>query len=49
MFQVNKQKWVPLEIDITKSRSRKDRSPKHLSQREKNRGGYFFLLTKKDI
>lgn len=35
--KLNKQKWVPLEIDITKSRSRRDRSPKHLSQREKNR------------
>lgn len=34
--KINKQKWVPLEIDITKSRSRRDRSPKN-TQREKDR------------
>ncbi|XP_017875883.1 la-related protein 1B isoform X3 [Ceratina calcarata] len=34
--KVNKQKWVPLEIDITKNRSKRDRSPKYHNQREKN-------------
>lgn len=31
----NKQKWVPLEIDLAKSRGKRDRSPKH-HYREKN-------------
>ncbi|XP_078052677.1 la related protein isoform X3 [Augochlora pura] len=34
--KVNKQKWVPLEIDITKSRSKRERSPKYYNHREKN-------------
>ncbi|XP_023247863.1 la-related protein 1 isoform X2 [Copidosoma floridanum] len=34
--QTNKQKWVPLEIDMTKNRGKRDRSPKHSSQRDKN-------------
>ncbi|KAF3430348.1 hypothetical protein E2986_11634 [Frieseomelitta varia] len=34
--KANKQKWVPLEIDITKNRSKRDRSPKYHHQREKN-------------
>lgn len=36
---VNKQKWVPLEIDITKNRNKRDRSPKYHNQREKNGEG----------
>lgn len=39
LFIVNKQKWVPLEIDITKNRSKRDRSPKYHNQREKNGEG----------
>ncbi|KAK0083200.1 hypothetical protein PV325_009187 [Microctonus aethiopoides] len=34
--KVNKQKWVPLEIDITKSRGKRERSPKHHSHRDRN-------------
>ncbi|XP_031838631.1 la related protein isoform X2 [Nomia melanderi] len=34
--KVNKQKWVPLEIDITKNRSKRERSPKYYNHREKN-------------
>ncbi|XP_076231642.1 la related protein isoform X2 [Calliopsis andreniformis] len=34
--KVSKQKWVPLEIDITKGRSKRDRSPKYHNQRGKN-------------
>nr|XP_033326939.1 la-related protein 1B isoform X2 [Megalopta genalis] len=34
--KVNKQKWVPLEIDITKSRSKREQSPKYYNHREKN-------------
>ncbi|XP_076626605.1 la related protein isoform X2 [Colletes latitarsis] len=34
--KVSKQKWVPLEIDITKNRSNRERSPKYHNQREKN-------------
>ncbi|KAK9308398.1 hypothetical protein QLX08_001577 [Tetragonisca angustula] len=34
--KASKQKWVPLEIDITKNRSKRDRSPKYHHQREKN-------------
>ncbi|XP_016839811.1 la-related protein 1B isoform X2 [Nasonia vitripennis] len=34
--KANKQKWVPLEIDITKNRSKRERSPKHHLQRDKN-------------
>ncbi|XP_053976270.1 la-related protein 1B isoform X2 [Hylaeus volcanicus] len=34
--KVSKQKWVPLEIDITKNRSKRERSPKYHNQREKN-------------
>ncbi|XP_076179410.1 la related protein isoform X2 [Ptiloglossa arizonensis] len=36
--KVSKQKWVPLEFDITKNRSKRERSPKYHSQREKNGG-----------
>ncbi|CAD1469183.1 unnamed protein product, partial [Heterotrigona itama] len=34
--KASKQKWVPLEIDITKNRNKRDRSPKYHHQREKN-------------
>lgn len=34
--KVSKQKWVPLEIDITKNRSKREHSPKYHNQREKN-------------
>ncbi|XP_003703258.2 la related protein isoform X1 [Megachile rotundata] len=34
--RVNKQKWVPLEIDITKNRGKRERSPKYHNQREKS-------------
>ncbi|XP_017766146.1 PREDICTED: la-related protein 1 isoform X3 [Eufriesea mexicana] len=34
--KVNKQKWVPLEIDVTKNRSKREHSPKYHNQREKN-------------
>ncbi|XP_076665173.1 la related protein isoform X1 [Andrena cerasifolii] len=34
--KVSKQKWVPLEIDITKNRGKRERSPKYHHQREKN-------------
>ncbi|CAK9809530.1 La-related protein 1 [Anthophora quadrimaculata] len=34
--KVNKQKWVPLEIDITKNRSKREPSPKYHNQRERN-------------
>ncbi|KZC14352.1 La-related protein 1 [Dufourea novaeangliae] len=37
--KVSKQKWVPLEIDITKNRSKRERSPKYHNQREKNGEG----------
>ncbi|XP_076749131.1 la related protein isoform X2 [Xylocopa sonorina] len=37
--KVNKQKWVPLEIDITKNRSKREHSPKYHNQREKNGEG----------
>lgn len=37
-FSVNKQKWVPLEIDIAKSRDKRERSPKHLNNRVRNGG-----------
>ncbi|XP_011498532.1 PREDICTED: la-related protein 1B [Ceratosolen solmsi marchali] len=33
--KTNKLKWVPLEIDISKNRGKRDRSPKHL-HRDKN-------------
>lgn len=36
--KVNKQKWVPLEIDLAKNRRKRERSPKHYNQREKNGG-----------
>ncbi|XP_033218147.1 la-related protein 1 [Belonocnema kinseyi] len=32
----NKQKWVPLDIDLAKNRNKRERSPKYHSQREKN-------------
>ncbi|KAK2576550.1 hypothetical protein KPH14_005225 [Odynerus spinipes] len=34
--KVSKQKWVPLEIDITKNRGKREHSPKYHNQREKN-------------
>lgn len=34
--RVNKQKWVPLEIDLAKNRNKRERSPKFHSHREKN-------------
>ncbi|XP_015127084.1 la-related protein 1B isoform X2 [Diachasma alloeum] len=34
--KINKQKWVPLEIDIAKSRGKRDRSPKHQNHRERS-------------
>ncbi|XP_043271130.1 la-related protein 1 isoform X2 [Venturia canescens] len=34
--KVNKQKWVPLEIDLAKSRGKRERSPKYHGPREKN-------------
>ncbi|XP_046833296.1 la-related protein 1 isoform X2 [Vespa crabro] len=34
--KVNKQKWVPFDIDITKNRGKRERSPKYQHQREKN-------------
>ncbi|XP_034952320.1 la-related protein 1B isoform X2 [Chelonus insularis] len=34
--KVNKQKWVPLEIDLAKSRGKRERSPKHHNHRERN-------------
>ncbi|XP_043473777.1 la-related protein 1B [Leptopilina heterotoma] len=33
--KVNKQKWVPLEIDLAKNRNKRVRSPKFRSQRDK--------------
>ncbi|XP_011298844.1 la-related protein 1B isoform X2 [Fopius arisanus] len=33
--KINKQKWVPLEIDIAKSRGKRERSPKHQNHRER--------------
>lgn len=33
--KANKQKWVPLEIDIAKNRNKRERSPRHFSHREK--------------
>ncbi|XP_050576410.1 la-related protein 1B isoform X2 [Bombus affinis] len=45
--KVNKQKWVPLEIDIAKNRSKRDRSPKYHNQREKG-GEELYLLTEAD-
>ncbi|XP_051172528.1 la-related protein 1 isoform X2 [Leptopilina boulardi] len=34
--KVNKQKWVPLEIDLAKNRNKRVRSPKFRSQRDKS-------------
>ncbi|XP_014478889.1 PREDICTED: la-related protein 1B isoform X2 [Dinoponera quadriceps] len=34
--KVNKQKWVPLEIDLAKNRGKRERSPKYQNQRERN-------------
>ncbi|XP_015600652.1 la-related protein 1B isoform X3 [Cephus cinctus] len=34
--KANKQKWVPLEIDLAKNRGKRERSPKYHSQRDKN-------------
>ncbi|XP_058794713.1 la-related protein 1B isoform X2 [Phymastichus coffea] len=34
--KANKQKWLPLDIDLTKNRSKRERSPKHHSYRDKN-------------
>lgn len=41
---MNKQKWVPFDIDITKNRGKRERSPKYQHQREKNNEGNSFYV-----
>lgn len=43
--KVNKQKWVPLEIDLAKSRGKRERSPKYHGPREKNGESETFFLS----
>lgn len=38
LLAVNKQKWVPLEIDLVKNRGKRERSPKY-SQHQRERNG----------
>ena len=44
ILTVNKQKWVPLEIDLAKNRNKRERSPKLHSHREKNGEFIFYFI-----